>query len=151
MNVYEALGVAVGLTLANAAWATDEGGSASACVPASISNADGPVFAPSGVENRDQGSNTITCGFVRRSTSSPDNVTLDYYNPYSNSSLSCTVSMTSWTGSSLWSSTLTSPGTGNRNFYFDVPSSITGYGTIDCTLSGTMDILFPIVRGFRVE
>ena len=160
MSKYGTLCAAIGLTVADAAWA--DGGSGAACGPWTwhdMGDYDNPIlsFDPRGVLN---GSPTdfgeMTCGFVRQWSTSPYHVYIDYRDNDS-SYIACTVRMLSWSGEELWSATdWTYTGgywTGYGYFMFTIPAATTGYGSIDCSIPPFQpgDINPSMVYGFSVE
>jgi hypothetical protein len=147
--------VAAALFVADAAWAVDEGGSASVCVPQDSTNASRISIESDGARNNSTSAEAlIRCGFVRLSSSSPSEVFVDYHDGSTTDNLECLMIARGFNGTLLWSQSLTTTPnsfTGTSFFNFSIPTSHLGYMSLLCYLPAKSGSSMSYLRGFNVQ
>jgi hypothetical protein len=131
------LGAVASVFLSLPAQAALQGSAGSTCVAATTWDAPFLDYLSLGVSNRDTASShTAVCGLVRLSSSSPRTLFVNYGDATPEGRVSCFVSVSTFTGSPLWSQTQSSDiaGRSSGTFQFNLPSSAVGYVVLSCAL-----------------
>jgi hypothetical protein len=112
------------------------------------------LFSANAVNVNTDGPDVVDCGAVRLTTSSPSRVFVDVRDGNNASGITCTTIVKSWNGlSTLFTSTSTTSASfvGSTFFEADIPSNITGYITVECTLPADGSSGFSWVAGMNVQ
>jgi len=113
------------------------------------------LFSRSGAVNvNTDGPDVADCGAIRLTTSSPSRVFVDVRDGNNASAITCITMVQSWDGlSTLFTSTAKTSASfvGSTFFETDIPTSITGYITVECTLPADGSSGFSWVAGINVQ
>lgn len=112
------------------------------------------LFMGNAVNVNTDGPDTVDCGAIRLTTSSPSRVFVDVRDGNNASGITCITMVKSWDGlSTLFTSTSTTSASfvGSTFFQTNIPSSITGYITVECTLPVDGSSGFSWVAGMSVQ
>jgi hypothetical protein len=131
------LGAVASVFLSLPAQAALQGSAGSTCVAATTWDAPFLDYLTVGVSNGDAAAaHSAVCGLVRLSSSSPRTLFVSYWDGTDQGRVSCFVSVSTFTGSPLWSQTQSSDiaGIAGGTFQFSLPSSAVGYVVLSCSL-----------------
>lgn len=147
------LGVAL-LATAVPAFAADTG-FAGACKATSSNSIDKLAIINDGFANISTGVANVTCGAARFASSSPNRLTVDYYDGNNGADLWCRVYVRTWnSGETLWMQTLTRENyVGAAKHAFTIPTNMLGYVEAVCSLPRTnpANNARSYVRGFTLQ
>jgi hypothetical protein len=147
--------LSVSLSAERCASAQTAGGSGANCsmLRSGGSVAGNFLFDDSGAVNVSDAVDNATCGMIRLTTSHPRTVFVDIYDGSNASKVICTFTVRGWDTTVLYTATqsTTAAFTGITALSTVIPSSVTGYVTVNCQLPGVGSAGYSRLDGYNIQ